>query len=93
MSALILLGSAGLVYLLVVIVWPVHKCPKCRGSRVVPAAPGYKTCPKCRGLGRVPRRGALIVHRMLWEHVGPRIRDALHDRADRLKDQSKDGAG
>ena len=91
MSALILLGLAGLVCMLVVIVHPVRKCPRCRGSRVAPAQPGYKTCPRCRGLGRVPRCGAALVHRMLWEHLGPRVRDALRDLADQLREDHFEG--
>lgn len=73
------LGGCALsgVYVLVVLVSPVHRCPRCRGQRVVTGRRGARGCRKCKGHGRAYRPGAARIHRLLHEHAGPRIRDRI----------------
>lgn len=71
-SAFIYFCIVGAGYVLLVIVHPVHRCPRCRGGRVIP---GRGRCPTCKGAGKTVRLGAGVVHRLLHDHLGPAIRD------------------
>ncbi len=67
-------------YVLLLLVHPVHRCPWCRGERVIRPGLSAVKCRRCKGQGRAYRRGAIIAHRLLREHAWPRLRDRLHDR-------------
>jgi hypothetical protein len=87
MTALILAGFVtGAGYVLVCAVHPVHKCPRCRGRKVVRKGNGYAPCGKCKGHGRTRRPGAATVHQLLLDHLGPWIRDRLRDAAEHMRD-------
>lgn len=78
---LVVIGVTAL-YAGVCTVSPVGRCVQCWGRRRI----GNKACGMCKGRGKAPRLGAALVHRLLWEHVGPWLRDRLHDIADRLRE-------
>lgn len=80
---LLLIGRIALL-----LVHPVHRCPSCRGRRVVPGrrAP-FERCRKCRGTGRAYRAGAQHVHRVAREHAWPWLRERIMTRLNRDDDQ------
>jgi len=67
------------VYLLLLVVHPVHRCPGCRGRKVVRLGARFKSCGRCKGSGKAYRRGAVLMHRLLHEHVWPWLRDRIND--------------
>jgi hypothetical protein len=65
------------VYVVIVIVSPTRRCPKCHGRRVViKAGKRPRPCDHCRRTGRVPRIGSATIHRWLWSVLG----DGLMER-------------
>lgn len=64
-------------WLLLTLVRPVIRCPRCQGKRVMPAGNGFAPCTRCRGTGRARRRGAALIHRFAREHLWPRLRDRI----------------
>jgi hypothetical protein len=71
---LILLAAIGLpAYVLLAAVKPVHGCRRCKGGRVARRG----RCPRCKGTGKTVRPGAVLVHRMLNDHVYPVVRDRI----------------
>jgi DnaJ-class molecular chaperone len=51
------------VYVPVVLVNPLHRCPRCKGRRAVASGRGMAPCGRCKGTGKAMRRGARLVHR------------------------------
>lgn len=51
------------VYVLVVWLRPLHRCPRCEGGKVVQSGRGMKPCRRCKGTGKAARLGARLVHR------------------------------
>lgn len=78
---------AGVVYLLVVVVHPVHRCPRCKGDRVVSRGGRPAQCTKCKGHGRAYRLGAPMVHRLLREHIGPQVRERIREAIEARRQQ------
>jgi ribosomal protein L37AE/L43A len=80
----IIFGFAALAaYVLLIAVCPVHKCPKCKGARVIRNGKRASLCVRCKGAGRTYRRGATLTHQLLHEHAGPWIRQRFRDAAGR----------
>jgi hypothetical protein len=73
-------------YVVLCLAHPVHKCPRCRGARVVKKGNSHPMCRWCKGQGKTKRLGGHLVHRVFWDHVGPWIRDKYLDAAHRLRD-------
>jgi hypothetical protein len=78
---------AFIAWLLLVLVAPTRRCPRCKGERV---AVSYLTgrrggCPRCRAQGRCYRRGATWVHRVKWLVVAE-LRSLAAERRDRKAD-------
>jgi tRNA(Ile2) C34 agmatinyltransferase TiaS len=64
MTTLIVLAALGVaVYLLLVRVSPLHRCPRCKGKRVAAGRRGLVACPRCKGTAKARRAGARLVHR------------------------------
>lgn len=71
-------GSAFLIaYVLVVAVSPLHRCPRCNGEGIVATQRSFKPCLKCNGRGKAYRFGAPLVHRLIDEHIGSRLRERI----------------
>jgi uncharacterized phage protein len=73
-------------YMLLTLAHPVHKCPRCRGTRVIKKRGSHRTCHWCKGHGRTRRLGGQMFHRLVWDHAGPWITNRYHDVLDRLRD-------
>jgi hypothetical protein len=87
MVNLILSGFAGLIgYVVVCAVHPIHRCPRCKGTRI--EAVGVR-CRRCKGHGRAHRRGARLVHRMIWENIGPWLKRKVSDAAERRREAAR----
>ena len=78
--------AAGPAYVALVLAHPVHKCPRCRGAKVVRKGNRHTMCRWCKGHGKTGRLGGHLIHRVLWDHAGPWIREKFHDTVDRLRD-------
>jgi hypothetical protein len=79
---LILLGiAAAALYMLSLYVWPLRRCPRCRGTRVNRGSTGrrFGLCKRCAGTGQVRRLGATTVHRLYWSALGDRLRERRRD--------------
>lgn len=73
-----LYGAAALTgYVLLVALFPLHRCPRCKGAGIVPARRGFLPCLKCDGRKKAYRPGAPLAHRLLEEHIGPAVRDRI----------------
>lgn len=76
--ALLLAGFAALiVYVLVVLVSPVHKCPRCHGTRILRKGRSSHRCPRCNAHGRTYRLGATLISGFFVERIGPWLRDRI----------------
>jgi hypothetical protein len=83
----IIAGFIGTIaYALFIAVFPVGRCRRCHGARVVTRRKGKRPCPRCKGVGRACRRGAVVAQRLLREHAGPWIRERARDAAERRRD-------
>lgn len=70
----------GLLSLLVLtLVHPVRKCPRCGGRKVIRRGARFSPCKRCKGTGKAYRRGAVPAHRLLREHAWPWLRDRIND--------------
>ena len=72
-----------MAYGLVCYASPHHRCPKCKGKRVVfkgGRRSRPKTCPKCKGRGETQRAGARLVHRVFWSMAGDSLRERRKER-------------
>ncbi len=78
----------GAVYLVLLLVHPVHRCPGCKGRKVVQHGSAFRPCVRCKGRGRAYRRGAIITHRLVREHAFPWIRNRIHDAIASRLDES-----
>lgn len=77
MVSAFLAGCVFLVlYALLIAVFPMHRCPRCHGERVIRSR-RIRTCPKCKATGRAMRPGATLLHRLLQEHIGPAVRGRI----------------
>jgi hypothetical protein len=66
--------------------WPLRKCPRCRGTRVTHGTGRrVRTCKRCHGTGRIRRVGAATVHRFYWSALGDHHQARLRARADRRR--------
>lgn len=83
---LVAVAAAGPAYVALVLVHPVHKCPRCRGAKVIRKGSRHKRCHWCKGHGRTRRLGANLAHRVFWDHVGPWIRVRYQDAVERYRD-------
>lgn len=83
--ALILAVFAAIVlYSLVTLVRPVHRCPRCHGKRVIVRRRRSKACRTCKATGRTRRFGSAAIHRLAWSVAGPAVRGWLelaHEKA------------
>ncbi len=73
-------------YMVLCLAHPVHKCPRCRGAKVIRKGSRHKRCRWCKGHGRTRRLGGQMFHRLVWDHAGPWIREKFDDVVDRLRD-------
>jgi hypothetical protein len=87
----VLFGIALLtVACLLLLAFPVIRCPRCLGRRVRRTRTSRGTrkvrkCRACRGTGHVVPPGAALVHRMFWAVAGERIRERRkQENAERL---------
>lgn len=72
---MMLLGVAaiGLVlYGLLCLVKPMHRCPRCKGRKVEQRRRGVRPCGRCTGTGKARRIGAAYVHRTI--HAKTRLK-------------------
>ena len=74
---------AVIVYALFIAAFPIGRCRRCGGAKVIPNGKGVHSCPRCKGAGRAYRRGAVLAQRLLREHVGLWIRQRFRDAAER----------
>lgn len=88
LAAIVAAFAAAVVYALVTIVHPVHRCPRCRGKRVIISGKGKrrrsKACWMCKASGRTRRLGSTPIHRFAWSVAGPTVRGWLeitHEKA------------
>jgi hypothetical protein len=81
------IAVAIVVYLVLLTVHPVHRCPGCHGRKVVKVGKtSFRPCRRCKGQGKAYRRGAVLAHRLLREHVWPWVHDRIIDRvAERIE--------
>jgi hypothetical protein len=70
---------AAAIWLALLIVHPVHRCPRCRGRKVTQAGTRFEPCKRCKGTGKAYRRGAIVTHRLIREHGWPWLRDRIND--------------
>jgi len=81
MGNLIIAGFIiGVIYIGLLAVHPVHRCPQCKGRRTHAGPHGLTACRRCRATGRTYRRGAVTAHRVLREHIWPWLRERIQDR-------------
>jgi hypothetical protein len=80
--------AAAVVYALVALVHPVHRCPRCKGKRVIVTGKGKrrrsKACRMCKATGRTRRLGSTTISRFAWSVGGPTVRGWLeiaHEKA------------
>lgn len=78
-------------YALLALARPYGTCWRCRGQRMLrrkppkgkgrrpPKAPKPQPCPVCGGQGYAPTPGAPLVHALVWELLGDRIRQRRRD--------------
>lgn len=76
------------VYVPVVLVHPYHRCPRCRGKRVIISGKATrrrsKRCWMCKASGRTRRLGSTPIHRFAWSVAGPTVRgwlEIVHEKA------------
>lgn len=78
-------------YLVLLAIHPVHRCPRCRGRKVIQSGTRFSPCKRCKGTGKAYRRGAILMHRLLREHAWPWLRDRINDDiAGRAEDRARD---
>jgi hypothetical protein len=70
----------GAVYLVLLLVHPVHRCPSCKGRRSVAHGKSRRPCKRCKTAGRTYRRGAIVAHRLIRDHAFPWVRDRIRDQ-------------
>lgn len=84
MIHLVIFAFAALgAWTLVVTVSPVGRCLRCGGGRVLAKGRRVRPCLRCKATGRAYRPGAVLVHQLLREHLGPWIRQRFRDAAER----------
>jgi hypothetical protein len=63
------------LYGLLALVKPHHRCPRCKGTGIVrQKGKRPRGCPKCKGRRKVQRPGARMVHRFFWSVAGDSLR-------------------
>jgi hypothetical protein len=87
-AAILALLGAVLVYSVVAVVHPVHRCPRCRGERVIKGRRKPRRCGTCKGTGRTRRLAAGPVTRLAWSLAGPALRARLEIRHEELRGKS-----
>jgi len=87
---LLIIGIAA-GYAISLYLWPIRKCSRCQGARVIHhAARGFRTCPRCSGTGRTRRLGATAMHRFYWSVLGERAQDRRRATTERLRASYQD---
>lgn len=87
MRLVLILFLVLVIWLVIVLASPVHKCPRCQGRRVVRRRGGFSRCRKCKGTGRAYRAGAQHIHCVAREHAWPWLRERIMTRLNREDDQ------
>lgn len=81
MRVIVEITAAGGIYLLLLLIKPLHRCFRCEGRKVVPNrnGKGVRLCQRCQASGKTRWPGAVIVQRLLHEHFWPWLRDRIND--------------
>lgn len=80
--------AAVVIYYLVALVHPHHRCPSCRGRRVRVRGKRARTCRLCRGRGRTRRFAAPAINRLAWTIAGPSLKTRLERRHEELREKA-----
>jgi hypothetical protein len=86
LKAIPVLFVVGVLYLALLLIHPMHECPRCGGARVIRSGRNVKACKKCKATGRAIRFGAPFAHKLAREHVWPWIRARMEDTAERMRE-------
>jgi hypothetical protein len=87
LAGLLALMAAAVVYCLVTLVNPVHRCPQCRGGRVT-RSKHPRACRLCKGTGKTVRVFSAPIHGLAWTVVGHRARAWLEERNERHREEA-----
>jgi hypothetical protein len=69
-------------YVLLVLVSPLHRCPRCKGTRIDRTGMRPRACRHCWLTGMRYRPGAQLIHKVFWSVAGDRYREAQRERAE-----------
>lgn len=87
LGAVLWMVAAAAVWLGVLAVSPLHRCPRCKGRKITQSRRGgFTPCRKCKGTGRACRLGAVRVQRALCEHAEPWLRHRFELAALRIRE-------
>lgn len=78
---LLALGLLG-AYVVLVLASPLHRCPRCKGTRIDRTGIRPRACRKCWVTGMRYRPGARLIHKLFWSVAGDRYREGQRERAE-----------